>query len=590
MVTKMGTILLGLVLLLAAGCGSAPAAPDPTATSPAGASDVAPATETAGPTQAPAGVGLDGTPPSAAPQPAAPSAEVEVHPGKLNVMVGSLDNERFDRAFLSGPGGDNYGRIIGGFLISTNEKTELLPGIAEEWGLSGDGLTWTLTIREGVKFHDGSELTPEDVQWTLQQYFGPQAVEYNLNSTAVTLSRSVGSIELSGPNEIRFVTQKPVADFASYVSETGSGWWHMMPARDAFGDTDDTRAYDANPVGAGIMRLTGHTSAQVMNFERFDDFYYQPANGFPEDKRVKFQLLDMFLVPEEATRVAALRSGEADIIPTSLPTKDQVEAGGGQLIFGQQGVYVWPRLLRCWANPQFPCHDKRVRQALNYAIDKELIRDHLFGGPEVFEVKGWSAVTPSTNGYSPELDPFPYDPDKARQLLAEAGYPNGEGFGKLIVNTWPSSSTPFLVESAQLGAEFWKRELNLDVEVRVGDSVALDEKVSAGQLDGQILWRDNDTRRDATSIMNSGWGDPERIDRRHNDPELFQLVQETFQILDPEERVAAANNLFLRLRDESYELGIGYVNIPWGVGPRVTSWEPYPLAVYPSAFHTVILE
>jgi ABC-type transport system substrate-binding protein len=83
----------------------------------------------------------------------APSpAEVEVNPGKLTIMVGSLDNERFDRAFLSGPGGDNYGRIIGGFLISTNQKTELVPGIAEEWGLSDDGLTWTFTIRDGLSF------------------------------------------------------------------------------------------------------------------------------------------------------------------------------------------------------------------------------------------------------------------------------------------------------------------------------------------------------------------------------------------------------------------------------------------------------
>jgi peptide/nickel transport system substrate-binding protein len=338
------------------------------------------------------------------------------------------------------------------------------------------------------------------------------------------------------------------------------------------------------------MKLVGHTPVQVMEFERFDDFYYQPENGFPEDKRVNFQSLDLFLVPEEATRVAALRSGEADIAPASLPTREQVEAGGGRLVFGQEGVYIWPRLLGCWGEPRFPCHDKRVRQALNYAIDKELIRDRLYGGSEVFQIKGWSAVSPSTIGYTPDLDPWPFDPDKARQLLADAGYPNGDGFGKLIVNTWPSSSTPFLVESAQLGAEFWKRELGLDVEVRVGDSVALDEKVKTGELNGQVLWRDNDTRRDATSNIASGWGDPTRIDRRHNDPELFQLVQETFQILDPNERTKASAELYKRLRDEAYEINIGYVNIPWAVGPRVLTWEPYPLAVYPSALHTISLK
>ncbi len=584
MLIKVVTILLGLTLALLLACGSAPAAPDPTATSSAPAAE---------PTAVP--VLGETSQPTATPL-MAPSPEgVEVKPGKLTIMVGSLDNERFDRAFLSGPGGDNYGRIIGGFLISDNEKREMVPGIAEEWSLAPDGLAWAFTIREGVKFHDGSELTPEDTLWTLQQYFGPQSIEYNLNSPAVTIARSVDRIELSGPDTVNVITTEPVTTFAAFVSEAGSGWWHIMPKRATFGDTDETVAYDRNPIGAGFMRLVGHTTAQVMKFERFDDYYYQPDNGFPIDKRVKFRSLDMYLVPEEATRVAALRAEEADIVPASLPTKKQVEAGGGRMVFGQEGVYIWPRLLGCWEPAEYPCTDKRVRQALDYAIDKELIRDQLYGGPEVFQVKGWNVVTPSTIVYTPGLDPRPFDPDKARQLLAEAGYktptnPDGKDFGKLIVNTWPSSSTPFLVESAQLGAEFWKRELGLDVEVRVGDSVALDEKVPTGELNGQILWRDNDTRRDATSNLASAWGDPTRPDRRHNDPELFPLVQETFQILDPDERAKASGELFLRMRDETYELNIGYVNIPWGVGPRVLTWEPYPLAVYPSAFYTITLK
>jgi len=88
---------------------------------------------------------------------------------------------------------------------------------------------------------------------------------------------------------------------------------------------------------------------------------------------------------------------------------------------------------------EFPCSKKEVRQALDYAIDKTVIRDQLYGGPEVFQTKGWAHTTPSSIGYSPDLDPFPYDPDKARQLLAQAGYPGGQGFGKVILNTWVSN-------------------------------------------------------------------------------------------------------------------------------------------------------
>jgi peptide/nickel transport system substrate-binding protein len=504
-------------------------------------------------------------------------------------MVGDLSNERFDRVFGGGTG-TNYARIMHGYLISTNERMEMVPGIAEKWGLSPDGLTWTFAIRDGVKFHDGSELTSEDVLWTLQHSFGPEAGEYTLHSDGANISRITERLELSGPNEVSVITKQPVTALAGYVTEAGPHWYGILPHRAKLHDIEEEKAYDNNPIGAGLMKLEEHIPASVMKFQRFDEFYYQPDNGFPEDKRVKFQSLDLFLVPEEVTRVAALRAGDADLVPVSLATKEQVEAGGGRLIFGPEGVYVMVQMVGCWADPNFPCADKRVRQALDYAIDKELIRDRLFGGPEIFQVKGWSAVTPSTSGYTSELDPTPFDPDKARQLLAEAGYPGGQGFGKLIINTFPSTAMPLQIELAQLGADLWRRELGLDVEVRVGDSTGLREKEVAGELNGQILWRDNETRRDALELTADNYGDPKSSGRLHEQAELFQAVQETVQILNSDQRGEASKKLYLRLKEESYDLGIGYVNIPWGVGPRVVTWEPYPLALYPSALHTITLE
>jgi peptide/nickel transport system substrate-binding protein len=505
-------------------------------------------------------------------------------------MVPNVGIERFDFVF-SPPGGDevNYGRIIGGYLISDNERKEMVPGIASQWGLSTDGLTWTFTIRKGVKFHDGLELTAEDVLWTLQHYIGSQAHEYLLSSNAKRVSRNMQKIELSGPDKVSLATKVPETSLAARVSEAGTSWYHMMPRRAKLRDSDAELAYDNNPVGAGPMKLVKHVKASLMKFERFDDFYYQPKNGFPEDKRVNFQSLDLFLVPEEATRVAAVRAGEADLVPASLPSRKQVEAGGGRLVFGREGVAVEVRLLGCW-EPQYPCHDKRVRQALDYAIDKELIRDKLYGGSEVFQVKGWQSVSPSAIGYTPALDPWPFDPKKARQLLADAGYPGGKGFGKLIVNTYPSTGLPLVVEGAQLAADFWRRELNLDVEVKVSDSVGVKKKEQAGELYGQILWRDNEIQVEPTSLIASDYGDPKSLRRLHNDPELYRLAQETVQVLDPDKRAEAYRKLFPRLRDESHLLGIGYANIPWAVGPRVLTWRPYTMSAYPSALHTITLK
>jgi ABC-type transport system substrate-binding protein len=590
-------LLLALILLLAVGCGSAtaPAATAPAATAPAASAAPAPDKGTApmpdkSEPSAPAAAApiAPTSAPMTMPEPA--EAMVEIHPGKLTIMVGDLANERFDQVFQFGlPGELNYGRLVHGFLASASEDKELMPGIAENWSLSPDGLTWTFTIHQGLKFQDGSDITTEDILWTLQHNWGPHAVEYTTSPTVSRISRGMDRVEQTGPNKVSLIFQRPDPEFVIQVSEASTSWYGVLPKRDKLHDEEVEVAYDANPIGAGIMKLVDHTRSYSMGFERFDDHYYQPGNGFPEDRRVNFAFLDMFVVPEESTRVAALRAGEADIVPASLQAKGQIESGDGRLVFGQEGVYVRTRLYGCWL-PEFPCHDKRVRQAINYAIDKELIRDRLYDGPDVFQVKGFAFVTPSTIGYTPELDPWPQDGDKARQLLADAGYPNGEGFGTFVVNTYPSSAMPFQVEAAQIAADMLRQELGLDVEVRITDSVGMKKARNGGELYGQLVWRDNETRISAVSSTVSGYGDLESLSRVSEDPEVRTLVNKTATILDTEERIEGTKSLLVRLRDESYEIGIGYVNIPWGVGPRVLTWKPYSLSPQPSALHTITLK
>ena len=529
---------------------------------------------------------------------AAPPAQVEVNPGKVTWMTADFGTERFDS--IHGTTGLDYMRQIHAMLVSSDiedGKRVMASGIATEWDISPDGLTWALTIREGVKFHDGSDLTAEDVLWTLQHSIGPEAKEWTLSAPGIAFSTIMERIEQTGPNEVSVTTEIPISDFPGTMSEGyGGSIGIVIPKRETLHNEQEELVYDDNPIGAGVMKFVNHVPASSMTLERFDDYYYRPANGFSEDRRLKFQTLDLLMVPEEATRVAALRSGAADVVPASLATKDQVEAGGGRLVFGPEGVTVWVRMLGCWET-EYPCHDQRVRQALAYAIDKELIRDQLYGGSDVMEVDGWAVVTPSTIGYSPELVPFPYDPDKARQLLAEAGYPNGGGFGKLIINTYNSRTAPLLIESAQIGADMWRRELGLDVEVRVQDDAALKKAVSLTEDHfGQVLWRDQDARVDAAALLRSNYGtyyppeEDQKKDRPHDDPELRAFIQEAIAVFDPVEREKALNNAYLRVRDEAYWVAVGYLNIPWGVGPRVQTWEPYPLAAYPSALHTVTLK
>jgi ABC-type transport system substrate-binding protein len=584
-------LLLALLSLaiVAVGCGGTTTAPvEPAAT------DVPASTESMSPTEA--AVAKDDASTSqeavtaATPVPMEKPVEAVVHPGKLILLTGTFGNERFVRAIGSG-GNAHIGRIMGGYLSGTNNKNELLPGIATAWRVSPDGRTLTYTIREGVKFQDGSDLTAEDVRWTLAHTMSPEAIEAGvpLRGAPRRLSAAMESVVLSAPNEVSLTGIEPLPSLIEDFSEASTGWYHMVPKRDKIWDEEAAAAYDRDPVAAGKMRMVKHTPAYSLEFERFDDYYYQPTNGFPEDQRVKFQSLDMFLVPEEATRVAALEAGDADIIPVSLASRKRVEGSGGRFVFAKEGAFIVGWFFGCdRPGSNYPCRDKRVRQALDYAMPKELLRDTLWG-PDVFEISGWHDVQPGTWAYFPELHPRSFDGDKARSLLAEAGYPGGEGFEKLVIHTRPAAVAPLLIESAQLVADSWRRELGIPVEVLVGEHAAIAQKRVNLELDGQMWWRENGIRLDPTNTLHSRWGDPESSWRATDDPALIARVQQLVKIVDRDERMAAFRPLLLDLQEETHYMTPGFINVPFGVGSRVLTWEPYSLKRHFSALHTITL-
>ena len=595
----LGTLFL---LLAAVSCGSAAAPADtaePTVAAPAPA-----ASESAPAAAAPVA-------PTAVPETAQqPSDEmVEVHPGNVTWMMAAWGDEQFDKVYSEGAS-NSYGRIFQAFLLETNEKTEIIPGMASEWGYSSDGLNWTVTLRDGVKFHDGTDVTVEDLVWSLNHGHGPESFNYTYSGSIAAFSKEqTKPAEQTGPNEATVYFKTIQTGFPVLLMAAGPAWGSMMPARPEVPgqefitvDAAQEAAYQKNPIAPGPMKMVNFVPSEVVEFERFDDYYFQPKNGLYEDRRVNFETLDLRLVPEEATRVAALRAGDADIAPVSLRARNQVERGGGRIVWAGEGGYFRIMLMGCWSGGEregmvsYPCEDKRVRHALAYAIDKSQIQK-LFGGPEALEVErgGWNVVTPSTIGWSPDIKPVEFDPDKARALLAEAGYktpdnPNGKDFGPLIINTWVSALMVFLPESAQLAAEMWRRELGIETEVVVGEEVAVKRERSAGNLDGQVIWRDNETRVDATQIIGTTYGRRDYRARFHNREDLFKLTEETVAVFDDDERPAALNAWYRRLHEEKYQIGIGTVNIPWALGPDVADWKPYPVAFFPSSLHTLKLK
>jgi ABC-type transport system substrate-binding protein len=603
---KTGYLLSGLIfallLIVAVACGGSEAPASETTTSTQ--ATTAPAESMAKVTKA--------ADTMAKPSEAMEKMDAEVVEGKVTMMLGGFNAEKFDNVtggLSKEPRKHFHGHLTSWDLI--DGKMEFMPGIATKWELADGGKTIIYTVMEGAKFHNGNEITVDDVLWSLQHAVGPQAVSYG-GSVSLNYAKNMKEV-VAGPGtrQVSIRSNVQIPEMALYAAENegGASNGQVLPARakwldgcrcgdDVFSQEEEDE-YNKNPMGAGPMILLEHVPQTLMAFERFDDFYYQPDNGFPTDKRMKFTHMDMTLVPEESTRAAALAAGEGDIGRVTLETIDQVKAGGGRLVLSPESVMIESHLYGCWLE-QFPCHDKRVRQALNYSINREQMRDELFGS-EIFEINGWWIITRSTIGYVPELDPHPFDPAKARQLLTEAGYknpdnPGGKDLGPLRINTYPDPLAPFLVESAQLVADYWKEELGIAAEVQVYDKVGYAKaRTDPANFYGQLGWVAQNTRMDGAGITRLFFVRPEKADQTgtntivHDDKELYDQTVAALSTHSLPGSDAAFTELYKELWDASYQITTGYINAPWGVGPRILTWVPYPVCEYACALHTITI-
>ena len=525
---------------------------------------------------------------------AAVSYEVPVYPGKVTLMSGQWANERFNPRD-GGKQGMVYVRQLHSTLLEGDETNNLIPGLAEAWKVSGDGLTWDFTIRDGVKFHNGDVMTMDDVLWTMDHYYSDEAIEKALNGVVPENGAHIAKLEATG-NTLSITHVAPKAHWGFYFSmmfgDTLGGSILPEKAFERLGE----EGWEKSPVGAGPFRLVNYSPSELIRFERFDEYYYQPDNGFPEDRRSQFQTLEMLLVPEESTRVAALLAGQADIVEASIATVSQIERGGGHIVFSKESSFQQTAFSSCWEDDQI-CSDKDVRLALAYALDMDFIRDTLYRGAEVepgqevMQTSGWFHVTPGSLGWSPDMRHFPFDPDKARQHLADAGYAGGEGFPDFAIWVVEASDFPFLPESARMVADMWRETLNIPVEVNVVDGGDFGARYAENRLGNSIYMTSNETRVDGGSVINCCFSEPWQFYTfTSREPAISKAGAEALAEIDPKKRGAAYNKFYRLIKDEMYVWSTGYANLPYGLSARIVQWEPVPVNPWPGAFWTIIVK
>lgn len=292
--------------------------------------------------------------------------------------------------------------------VRVDDKGRTLPFAVKSWE-NINPTTWRITFRDDIVFWNGKKNDANNIGKTF---------DYLLNSDAgkaagVLRASKIASYRVVGPQTVEVVTPKPDPIFVPKLAA------FYVIDMDAFLDMG-VADFAVNPVASGPFRITSW-SDQEQTSVRFDQSW-RPA---------KIKNMRILNVPEAATRVAALETGEIDIAynlgPDDAP---RVRAAGHQVMVepspfvASMGLFTVDFADKWGDSPSGkpPFADKRVRQAANYALNKEAMVDQLLGG--MAQPASQPAV-PTTFGYNPDLKPYPYDPEKAKQLLAEAGYPNG---------------------------------------------------------------------------------------------------------------------------------------------------------------------
>jgi ABC-type transport system substrate-binding protein len=521
----------------------------------------------------------------------------------------NVGNGRFDTWLADGEDA-KFHRIFGIGLVGGGGGNILVPGGAKAWEMTPDGLNWTFTAQDPIiTFQNGDILTVDDLQFTADKIFGDLANELEAKGYYEPRDTADGAAfegVTMGPGENQFTVTSfaPRPDVPFFLSENAQGPQGMVQPK-AYtmsqiqpGDLG-YEGYERAPIGAGSMKPTNWVPEQRYEFERYEDYFWHSGNGFDEDRRVKFQYLTMEVVPEDATRAAALQGGQADLVEANILMTDNIEANGGWISWADESAYNWVVMVDCW-EPDMWCYDKRVRQAVQYAVDLETIVGELYGRGGT--VKGWNHVTPNALGYSEELDPYPYDLEKANALLAEAGIANGKmANGEQVsfkIYTWEAGDTPLLPELSQLYADAWRDDLGFDVEVVVGDASATRQQWNNRQLPGHVLVRTNEARYDGTSSVDGGYNNVEIAWRAVKDPDLEPWYTNTTVIarkalndLGPT-RDQSFNEAYKVMKDDSLYWSGFYTNLPWGVSDRVKegSYQPWPLVSYLTAIWTLELE
>ncbi len=448
----------------------------------------------------------------------------------------SADPQGFDPHLTSAYSSFEVLENVFNTLVTVDENLNIVPSLAESWDVSDDGLTWTFNLRQDVTFHDGSEFTADDVKYSYERILDPE-----VGSGASWRLAGVESIDVVDDYTVAINLDAPYPGLLAKLG--GYKGMAIVP--------QGVEGLDRTPVGTGPFRFIEYVPGDRVVLARNEDYWETDADGTP------LPYLDEVVfrpIPDETVKLTNLQTGEVDWTDSLPPQQVNAIASAGEvvvdLVTGGDYWYLGLNLDR------EPLDDPLVRQALNYAINKA----------DVAAAARWDTALPSDNPI-PEnsvwysgYEPYAYNPDRARELLAEAGYADG-----FELELMPSSEYEETVRAAQV-VQAQLADVGITASIRTLEWGTWLEEEAAGNFDIYIGGWIGNIDPDDYFYAQHHTGEIFNF-TGYSNPELDALLEQGRSEADPEVRKGIYDQVQQIVIDESPYV---YLYIP----ATVNAWQP----------------
>lgn len=549
--TLLSAIVAFAVLLSACGAPTAPSATEATAI-PSGA---------AATTEAPDSSAATAAAPEATAATASDTGTTSASGSQKPVVVlQGVDATTLDPQFSGSIPEANILNHIFDRLTDQNVKAEIVPMLATEWKMLDDKNTWEFKLNPAAKWADGQPLTAEDVIFTWKRATDP--ANKIVGNTAYLINvMEITDITAPDPHTVQIKTKQPSATLPGTLAQFDilpEHYYKDMSLEDA----------TSKPLGSGPYKLKEWVKDDHLTMVRNENYWGKPSN---------IETVTWRPVPEAATRLAELQSGGADIIENLDPSKvDAVKSANLLAVSVATGRRIYIGCNQAdTANPALK--DKRVREALNYAVDFDAISKALLGG-----AGKRTASTVNPPWQNPEVTPYPYDVAKAKELLGEAGWKDTDGDGivdkdgKPLKLTMDSPSGRYIqdIQIAQAAAQYLN-DAGVAVEVAPQEWSNYVAKLDAKTLDDLYLLGSGSDFEGQGDIVDLQVDSSSNYGQWKND-EFEALYKQLAAELDQQKRHDLLNQMQVLVKDQAPYIFL-YMQVAFfGTSQRMADWQPYP--------------